>query len=159
MGRWGMVVTVGGAVLLLAGQADAQWRYTDDKGTSRVTQYRIDVPADLRDGAEWIGPVGPGKPGLSADQLRAAQRDEATRRIVAAEAGLVRYRNMPAPVRPAPDPGGSEKAMASMCISGQQRVMTSPGSWKVTGACNSDFSTGYSGGYPTYGGWGGYPAH
>ena len=49
MGRWGMVVTVGGALLLLAGQADAQWRYTDDKGTSRVTQYRIDIPADLRD--------------------------------------------------------------------------------------------------------------
>jgi hypothetical protein len=159
MGRWGIVMTLGGTVLLLAGQADAQWRYTDDKGTTRVTQYKIDVPSELRDGAEWIGPVGPGKPGLSEDQHRAAQRAEANRRIIAAEAGLVRYRNMPAAARPAPDPGGPARAMATMCIAGQRRVMTSPGSWKVTGSCSSDFSTGYNGGYPSYGGWGGYPTH
>ena len=154
-----MVAVLGGALLLAAGPADAQWRYTDDRGTSRVTQYKIDIPTDFRDGAKWIGPVGPGRPGLSAEQLRGAQREEANRRIVAAEAGLVRYRNMPAPARPAPDPGGPEKAMATMCIAGQQRVMTSPGSWKVAGSCSSDFSTGYNGGYPAYGGWGGYPTH
>jgi hypothetical protein len=159
MGRWGIVMTLGGALLLLAGQADAQWRYTDDKGTTRVTQYKVDVPSDFRDGAEWIGPVGPGKPGLSEDQHRAAQRSEANRRIIAAEAGLVRYRNMPAAARPAPGPGGPPKAMATMCIAGQQRAMTSPGSWKVTGSCSSDFSTGYNSGYPSHGGWGGYPTH
>ena len=159
MRRWGMVVMLGGALALLAGPADAQWRYTDDKGTSRVTQYKIDIPRDVRDGAEWIGPVGPGRPGLSAGQQEKAQREAANRRIIAAEAGLVHYRNMPAPARPAPDPGGPARAMASMCIAGEQRVMTSPGSWKVTGTCSSAFSTGYTGGYPTYSGWGGYPTH
>ena len=160
MRRLAMAGALGVGLLLSAGHADAQWRYTDDKGVSRVTQYKIDVPEPLRDGAEWIGPVGVGKPGLSADQIRAAQLSDAIRRIVAAEAGLVKYRNMPAPAKPAPDPGGPSKPMASMCIAGQQRAMTSPGIWKVVGGCNGDFSTGYgTGGYGTFGATGGYPTH
>jgi hypothetical protein len=118
------------------------------------------VPESRRDGAEWIGPVGVGKPGLSADQIRAAQLSDAIRRIVAAEAGLVQYRNMPAPAKPAPDPGGPSKPMATMCIAGEQRAMTSPGIWKVVGGCNGGFSTGYgTGGYGTFGATGGYPTH
>ena len=73
MERFAMAVALGLGLLLAAGQADAQWRYTDDKGASRVTQYKIDVPEPHRDAAEWIGPVGIGKPALSADQVRAAQ--------------------------------------------------------------------------------------
>ncbi len=154
-----MMLMVGGALALLAGPAAAQWRYTDDEGKSRVTQYKIDIPTHLRDSAEWIGPIGPGKPGLSAEQKQKALRDEANRRLIAAEAGLVGYRNLPAPARPAPDRGGPDRILATMCIAGQQRVMTSPGAWRVVGSCSSDFSTGYVGGYPSYGGWAGYPTH
>lgn len=160
MKRLAMVAALGLGLLLSAGAADAQWRYTDDKGVSRVTQYKIDVPEPSRDAAEWIGPVGIGKPALSAEQLRAAQLSDAYRRIGSAEAGLVQFRNMPAAARPAPDPGGPTKAMATMCIAGEQRVMTSPGIWKVVGACSSDFSSSYgTGGYGTTGPSGGYPTH
>jgi hypothetical protein len=160
MKRLAMVAALGLGLLLSAGAADAQWRYTDDKGVSRVTQYKIDVPEPSRDAAEWIGPVGIGKPALSVEQLRAAQLSDAYRRIGSAEAGLVQFRNMPAAARPAPDPGGPTKAMATMCIAGEQRVMTSPGIWKVVGACSSDFSSSYgTGGYGTTGPSGGYPTH
>src|ERR1700687_2984185 len=97
-----MATALGLGLLLSAGAADAQWRYTDDKGVSRVTQYKIDVPEPSRDAAEWIGPVGIGKPALSAEQLRAAQLSDAFRRIGTAEAGLVQYRETPPPARPAP---------------------------------------------------------
>lgn len=151
MNRLAMAVGFGAGVLLLAGQADAQWRYTDDKGTSRVTQYKLDVPAPHRDAAEWIGPVGIGKPALSADQILAAQRWEAIERIGAAEAGLVQFRNLAAPAPPR-DPGGGGRPMATMCIAGELRAMTSPGSWKVVGGCPTGFSTDYgTAGFGTFG--------
>lgn len=160
MERFVMSVTVGLGLFLVAGQADAQWRYTDDKGASKVTQYKIDVPEPYRDAAEWIGPVGIGKPALSANQIREAQLADAIRRIVTAEAGLVQFRNVPAPARPGVVPAGPSNPMATMCISGEQRAMTSPGIWRVVGGCSSDFSTGYgTGGYGTYGAAGGYPTH
>lgn len=160
MERLATVVALGAGLLLLAGPADAQWRYTDDKGASRVTQYKLDVPEPYRDAAEWIGPIGIGKPALSADQIREAQLVDAIRRIVTAEAGLVQFRNVPAPARPPVGYGGPSKPMATMCISGEQRAMTSPGIWKVVGGCSSDFSTGYAtGGYGSYGPTGGYPTH
>jgi hypothetical protein len=138
----------------LTGQADAQWRYIDDTGASKVTQYKINVPAPYRDAAVWIGPVGIGNPALSADQIREAQRWEAVRRIVAAEAELLRYRNLPAPAPPRPDPGPAPRPMATMCIAGELRTMSSPGSWKVVGACVPGFSTGYgTDGYGSVGGF------
>ena len=151
-----MTVALGAGLLCLAGQADAQWRYTDATGASKVTQYKLDVPAPSREAAEWIGPVGIGKPALSADQLLAAQLWEAVQRIIAAEAALLQYRNVAAPARPHQVPGASEKPMASMCVAGEQRIMTSPGNWKVVGGCAtgpSGFSTGYgTEGYGTFGG-------
>lgn len=151
MNRFAMTLGLGAGLLLLAGHADAQWRYTDDRGVSRVTQYKIDIPTAHRDAAEWIGPVGVGNPSLSEDQIRQAQRWEAIRRIVNAEAGLVQFRNMtPPPLR---DPGGPGRPMATMCIAGELRAMTSPGSWKVVGPCSGAFSTGYgSEGYGSFGG-------
>src|SRR5882672_5716549 len=95
MTRFAMAVGLGATLLLLAGQADAQWRYTDDKGTSKVTQYRIDVPAPHRDAAEWIGPVGVGNPALSEDQLRAARHWEAVQRLIAAETALMQIKPVP----------------------------------------------------------------
>ena len=97
MKRFAMAVGLGAGLLLVAGQADAQWRYTDDKGASRVTQYKLDIPTPHRDAAEWIGPIGIGKPELSADQIRAAQRWDAIQRIVAAEAGLLQYKSVIGP--------------------------------------------------------------
>jgi hypothetical protein len=57
------------------------------------------------------------------------------------------------PSPPLRDPGGPNKSMATMCIAGELRVMTSPGSWKVAGACSGGFSTGYgTDGYGSFGG-------
>ncbi len=143
------------SLTLLAGQADAQWRYVDKNGVSRVTQYKLDVPAPYRDLAEWVGPIGIGRPALSADQLRAAQLSEANRRIIDAEAGMIQFRNMQPPPKPYVDTTPS-RPMASMCIAGEQRIMTSPGSWKTVGSCAAGFSTNYgTAGYGTssYGGF------
>jgi hypothetical protein len=79
--RFAVGVALGAGIVLVAGPADAQYRYTDDKGVSRVSQYKLDVPPRHRDGAVWIGPTGIGKPALSEDQRRAKQRDDAYRRI------------------------------------------------------------------------------
>lgn len=130
-----------------------RWRYTDGKGVTRVTQYRINVPADHRDAAEWIGPVGVGKPALSAEQMRAALHWDAVRRIIAAEAALLKVVSPPAPgpkyAEPAPG-----RPMTTMCIAGELRAMTSPGSWKVVGGCAGGFSTGYgTDGYGSVGGF------
>lgn len=155
MNRFAMAVGLSAGLLLLAGQAEAQWRYTDDKGGSRVTQYKLDIPTPYRDGAEWIGPVGIGKPELSADQVRAAQRWDAIQRLVAAEAALLKYKAVTAPAPPPVDPGAG-KPLATMCVAGELRNMTSPGIWKVVGACStgpSGFSTGYgTDGYGSFGG-------
>lgn len=152
MKRIAMTVGLGAGLLLLTGHADAQWRYIDDRGVARVTQYKIDVPTAYRDAAEWIGPVGIGKPALSADQILAAQRWDAIQRIVNAEAGLVQFKNV-APPPPLRDPGGTGKPMATMCIAGELRAMTSPGAWRVIGGCSGGFSTGYgTDGYGSFGG-------
>jgi hypothetical protein len=43
--------------------------------------------------------------------------------------------------------------MATMCMAGELRAMTSPGSWKVVGSCAGGFSTGYGqDGYGSFGG-------
>jgi hypothetical protein len=149
-----MAVGFGAGLLLLAGgPADAQWRYTDAKGVTHVTQYKINVPTDYRDAAEWVGPVGVGKPALSAEQIRVARHWEAISRIVAAEAALLRLVKTAAP-GPAPRryEGPSGPPRTTMCIAGQLRAMTSPGSWKVVGGCSSGFSSDYStDGYGTSG--------
>jgi hypothetical protein len=85
-------IGLGACLLLLAGQADAQYRYTDDKGVSKVTQYKLDVPAPHRDGAVWVGPTGVGKPALSEGARETKRRDDALRRIGEAEAQLVPYK-------------------------------------------------------------------
>ena len=151
MNRLAMAVGLSAGLLLLAGPADAQWRYTDDRGASQVTQYKLDVPAAHRDAAEWVGPIGIGRPALSADQIRAVQRWDAIQRIVAAEAGLLQFKSAPAPAPPV-ESGAASKPMATMCIAGELRAMTSPGSWKVLGGCAPGFSTGYgTDGYGTFG--------
>jgi hypothetical protein len=73
---------------------------------------------------------------------------------VAAEAELLRYRNMPAPAPMRSDPGPAGKPMATMCVAGELRAMTSPGSWKVVGGCAPGFSPGD--GTDGYGAFGGF---
>jgi len=154
MQRFAMTVGLGVGLLLLAGQADAQWRYTDDKGATRVTQYKLHVPPPYRDAAEWIGPIGIGKPALSEDRILAEQHWNAIRRIIDAEAGLLQFKSAAAPAPPRVSSGAAGKPMATMCIAGQLRAMTSPGSWKVVGGCSPDFSTGYgTDGYGSVGGF------
>jgi hypothetical protein len=156
MTRFAMAVWLGAGLLLLAGQADAQWRYTDDKGVSRVTQYKIDVPPAHRDAAEWIGPVGIGNPALSADQLRAARHWEAVQRLIAAETALMQLKPVPTPAPARADSSGGGRPAPTMCIAGELRVMTSPGIWKIVGSCPtgpSGFSSGYgTDGYGSFGG-------
>ena len=77
MGR--VLIVVG--LVLIAGQAEAQYRYTDDKGVSRIAQYKLNVPARYRDAAVWIGPTGVGKPALSQEQEETRQRWDIYRRI------------------------------------------------------------------------------
>lgn len=156
MNRFAMAVGFGAGLLLLAGPADAQWRHTDDKGASRITQYKLDIPTPHRDAAEWIGPVGIGKPELSAEQIRAAQRWDAIQRLVAAEAALLQYKPVAAPAPPRAD-AGAGRPLATMCVAGEVRNMTSPGIWKVVGTCPSGpsgFSSDYgTDGYGTVGGF------
>jgi hypothetical protein len=92
MRRFAVAVGISAGILLVAGQVDAQYRYTDDKGVSKVAQYKLDVPGPYRDAAVWIGPTGIGKPGLSEAQQQAKQRDDAYRRIGEANAQLVPYK-------------------------------------------------------------------
>jgi len=68
-------------VALVAGPASAQYRYTDDKGVTRTTQYKVDVPAPHRDAAVWIGPTGVGIPALSEEARKTRLRDDSLRRI------------------------------------------------------------------------------
>ncbi|HJR05243.1 MAG TPA: hypothetical protein VKA83_26600 [Methylomirabilota bacterium] len=81
------VVVAGGVgagillVALVAGPASAQYRYTDDKGVTRTTQYKLDVPARHRDAAVWIGATGVGIPALSEEARQTKLRDDAIRRI------------------------------------------------------------------------------
>ena len=116
MNRFAMAVGLSAGLLVSAGQAVAQWRHTDSNDASRVTQYEIDIPLPYRDAAEWIGPIGIGKPALSADQIAAAQRGDAVRRIVAAEAGLLQFKNVATPAPPRVDAGAAGRPMPTMCI-------------------------------------------
>jgi len=75
MRRFVIAAAVSAGIVLVAGQADAQYRYTDNKGVSKVTQYKLDVPAPQRDAAVWIGPTGIGKPALSEQQRQVKQRE------------------------------------------------------------------------------------
>lgn len=90
MGR--LAVLAGLALLLAAGHAEAQWKYTDDKGVGKVAQYKLDIPSRYRDGAVWAGPTGIGRPALSKEQREAQQRDDAYRRPGQSQADLMRHR-------------------------------------------------------------------
>jgi len=81
MGRFVVAVGISAGILLVAGSASAQYRYTDTKGVTKVTQYKLDVPAAYRDTAEWIGATGVGKPALSEEQRKTKLRDDAYRRL------------------------------------------------------------------------------
>ena len=90
--RWlVMAVVLSAGVVLGVGQVEAQYRYTDDKGATKVKQYKLDIPESYRDSAEWIGPTGVGKPGLSEEQRQRTQRWDAYRRIGEANEKLRPY--------------------------------------------------------------------
>jgi hypothetical protein len=94
--RFVIALVLSAGIVLVAGQVDAQYRYTNDKGVSKVTQYKLDVPAPHRDAAVWIGPTGIGKPALSEEQRQVRQRDAAYRRIGEAYLRLAPYNKVEA---------------------------------------------------------------
>jgi hypothetical protein len=132
-------------IVVVAGQVSGQYRYTDDKGASKVTQYKLDVPKDYRDAAVWVGPTGIGKPGLSEEARQTKLRDEAYRRIAEADGELARY----APTLDADDSAlagsqssetskaGRKKPLAVSCVAGHIKVMKSPGQWVTVGTCRA----------------------
>jgi hypothetical protein len=79
--RFVIAIGLSAGIVLVAGQVGAQYRYTDDKGVSKTTQYKLHVPAPYRDAAVWIGPTGVGHPGLSEEQRQWKRREDAYRRI------------------------------------------------------------------------------
>jgi hypothetical protein len=87
-----VAIGLGASLFLFSGQADAQYKYTDDKGVSKVTQYKLDIPEPYRDAAVWVGPTGIGKPGLSKEAEQTKLRDDAYRRIGEADAQLIPYK-------------------------------------------------------------------
>ena len=98
-GQFVLVIGLGAAVMVVGAPVDAQYRYVDDKGASKVAQYKLDVPAPYRDSAVWIGPTGVGKPALSEEQRQIRQRwgspasrsaDDAARKAEAAAAEQAR---------------------------------------------------------------------
>lgn len=76
-----LTIALGAGLAVTAGTGHAQWRYMDAKGTSQVSQYKVDVPRSHRDEAVWIGPVGVGRPALSEAQRQAKEREDAYRRL------------------------------------------------------------------------------
>src|SRR5258705_11034000 len=68
MTRFAMAVGLGAGLLLLAGQADAQWRDTDHKGASQGTPDRDDVPPPHPDPAQRVRAAGSGNPRASGNQ-------------------------------------------------------------------------------------------
>jgi hypothetical protein len=150
MKRLALALAVTAGLLLVPAAAVAQYRYTDDKGVTRSTQYKVDIPATYRDAAEWVGPTGIGKPALSEEARQTRQRDDAYRRLGEANRQLVPYQGAATPdlKRSVRSKSGRYKAnrtrdeleskeMATMCIAGEQRVMKSPGHWAVVGPCHS----------------------
>lgn len=89
MRRFVVVVGLAAGILFGAGQASAQYQYTDDKGVTKVTQYKLYVSAPYRDTAVWIGKTGIGHPALSDEQRKIRLRDDAYRRIGIANEQLV----------------------------------------------------------------------
>jgi hypothetical protein len=74
--RFAVATGLGVGILLVAGEAAAQYRYADADGVSKVVQYKLDVPATYRDAAVWIGPTGVGKPALSDGARETKRRDD-----------------------------------------------------------------------------------
>lgn len=47
-------VLIVGAALLIVGQAEAEWQYTDAKGKTRTVTLKADVPGEYRSGAVYV---------------------------------------------------------------------------------------------------------
>ncbi len=88
-----LTIGLGAGLLLVAERADGQWQYADDKGLTKVTQYKLDLPERYRDAAIWVGPRGVGKPALSEEARQAKRRAAEYRRIGESEARLLKHQH------------------------------------------------------------------
>ena len=74
--RFTAAAGLGVSIVLAAGETSAQYRYADGDGVSRVARYKLDIPADHRETAVWIGPTGVGHPALSDGARETKRRDD-----------------------------------------------------------------------------------
>ena len=86
-------IGLGAALWLFAEPANAQWKYADDKGVTKVTQYKLNMPERYRDSAVWVGPIGVGRPGLSEEAPQAKRRADEYTRIGQSQTRLWRYQH------------------------------------------------------------------
>jgi hypothetical protein len=96
-----LLLGLGTSLFLFSAEANAQYKYTDDKGVTKTTQYKLDIPEVYRDAAVWVGPTGVGKPALSEEQRQWKQREDAYRRFGEANAQLVPYKKAEAAAKKA----------------------------------------------------------
>lgn len=140
------IIVTAAALAILAGTAQAQVKYTDDQGNSHWVESRTQVPEKYRD--RWTRPDLP--------QLQPsgnlAERYQYQERIEKAEGAIKSNRidvpkvqvepAAPATARPSAKSKAAaqpvtkdKKAPVTMCVSGENRVMTGAGHWKVDGSC------------------------
>jgi hypothetical protein len=86
-------IGLGAALWLFAEPANAQWKYADDTGVTKVTQYKLNMPERYRDSAVWVGPIGVGRPGLSEEARQAKRRADEYTRIGQSQTRLWRYQH------------------------------------------------------------------
>jgi len=129
-----LAIGIGANLFLFSGQAEAQYKYTDDKGVAKTTQYKADIPERYRDAAEWIGPTGIGKPALSAQPQQWKQREDADRRLREAEAELAKYRNVE---RATQQQQQQESANHQRFIDSQQEQAEAKARRRVESLCSS----------------------
>jgi hypothetical protein len=76
MTRLAIFVSVSIGVLWLTGSAEAQWRYTDDKGNSKTVTLKMDVPAQYRNHAVYAGDDRSDTPATRAPEAATAPAGE-----------------------------------------------------------------------------------
>lgn len=71
-----IAVSVSISILCFTEPLTAQWRYTDDKGNSKTVTLKMDVPAQYRNSAVYVGDQGNGVSSSRASEEAAPAGDQ-----------------------------------------------------------------------------------